>query len=502
MASASQDSTQASAAAEGEHTPVFDYVIFGATGDLAMRKLLPALYNQFRVKHVPEGSRIIGTARSDMTCEQYREMARQALDTFLPKGTINPELIDRFLQMINYVTIDGTNPDSNWDALKAILDKYPHRVRVFYFSTAPQIFEAISENLASHHLITPNSRVVLEKPIGTDSASAKKINDGVSRFFGENQIFRIDHYLGKETVQDILAIRFANPFINAVWSGEYIQSIQITAAETVGVEGRADYYDRSGAARDMIQNHLLQILSLCAMDPPKSLTGDAVRDAKVAVLKALQPITEANVGQETVRAQYTAGGIGDHRVPGYIEELGKPSNTETYAAVRAYVNTPRWKGVPFYLRTAKRSKRKDSEVVVTFKPGLKNLFGDQVQSDYMAIRLQPDEGFALTFNIKDPSSPTFTLQHATLEGDFSTIRIPDSYERLMLDAVRGNPGLFIRRDEVEAAWDWIEPTLRAWAANKTKMETYPAGSHGPEAANKLVAQTGDKWHERLDISQG
>lgn len=497
MATSSQTSTRS---ADNQQTPPFDYVIFGATGDLAMRKLLPALYNQLRVGHVPADARIIGTARSDLTQAQYIEQARKALDTFLPAAHKDQALIDRFLKMISYVTIDGTDPNSNWGELKAILDKHPERIRVFYFSTAPQIFEAISENLASHHLITPNSRVVLEKPIGIDSASARKINDGVSRFFGENQIFRIDHYLGKETVQDILAIRFANPFINAVWSGEYIQSIQITAAETVGVEGRAEYYDRSGAARDMIQNHLLQILSLCAMEPPASLNGDAVRDAKVAVLKALKPITDANVADETVRAQYAAGTMKDKKVPGYVEELGKPSNTETFAALRAYVDTPRWKGVPFYLRTAKRATRKASEVVITFKPGLKTLFGDNVSSDCMVIRLQPDEGFGLSINVKNPTSPTFALQRATLGADFSPADgslIPDSYERLMLDAVRGNPGLFIRRDEVEAAWNWIEPALRAWAAGKTKMESYPAGSHGPEAARKMVAQTGDKWHEDM-----
>lgn len=484
-----------------KQTAPFDYIIFGATGDLMMRKLLPALYNQLRIGHIPEEARIIGTARSELTQEEYIIRAREALQRFLPEAYKDASLIERFLSKLSYVTLDGTQNGSNWVELKTIINQSPaDRIRVFYYSTAPQLFTAISENLHANGLITKNSRVVLEKPIGTDSATAKDINDGVGRYFGEKQIFRIDHYLGKETVQDITALRFANPFLKAVWSHDYIKSIQITAAETVGVEGRAAYYDTSGALRDMIQNHLLQVLSLCAMEEPASLEADAVRDAKVAVLKALRPVTGQAIGTETVRAQYTKGHIGEERVPGYLEELGQDSNTETYAALRAYIETPRWKDVPFYIRTAKRSAQKVSEVVVTFREGTSKLFGDKLTSDRLVLRLQPNEGFELVLNIKNPLAPGFALQRTHLNGDFKPedgSLIPDSYERLMLDAVRGYPALFIRRDEVEAAWAWVEPTLKAWAENKTPMSHYTAGSYGPEVARQFIGETGDLWHEDM-----
>ncbi|MUG04870.1 glucose-6-phosphate dehydrogenase [Bombella sp. ESL0378] len=487
--------------AYSQQTAPFDYVIFGGTGDLTMRKLLPALYNQLRIGHVPEDARIIGTARSELSCDEYRERAREALEHFLPPAHKDAALIERFLKKVHYITLDGTKSDHNWDDLHALLEQSPaDRIRVFYFSTAPQLFEAISENLNRFSFITPQSRVVLEKPIGTDSASARAINEGVSRFFKEEQIFRIDHYLGKETVQDIIALRFANPVFNAVWSAEHIQSIQITAAETVGVEGRAAYYDTSGALRDMIQNHLLQVLSLCAMEAPADLGADSVRDAKVKVLKALRPIPADKVAQETLRAQYVAGEMAGSKVPGYLEELGTESATETYAVMRAYVDTPRWKDVPFYIRTAKRSHKKVSEVVVTFKKTASSLFGKDGEHNRLVIRLQPDEGFGLALNIKNPSAADFSLQHGAMDGRFAPADgslIPDSYERLMLDAVRGYPALFIRRDEVEAAWAWVEPTLQTWAANKVPMTHYPAGSYGPEEARKFIASTGDAWHEDM-----
>ncbi|MXV35483.1 MULTISPECIES: glucose-6-phosphate dehydrogenase [unclassified Saccharibacter] len=486
---------------DSQQTAPFDYIIFGATGDLMMRKLIPALYNQLRVGHVPEEARIIGSARSKLDNEEYRQRAREALNRFLPDAHKDADLIERFLKKIQYIAIDSTKYESNWGGLKEILAQSPDdRIRVFYYSTAPQLFEAISENLHAHGLITKQSRVVLEKPIGTNSETARAINDGVSRFFEEGQIFRIDHYLGKETVQDIIALRFANPLLQAVWSGEYIKSIQITAAETVGVEGRAAYYDTSGALRDMIQNHLLQVLSLCAMEAPSSLEADAIRDAKVNVLKALRPIPEDAVSAETVRAQYVQGTMNGEKVPGYLEELGEESHTETYAAMRAYVDTPRWKNTPFYIRTAKRSAHKLSEVVVTFKEGTSKLFGGTPGADRLVIRLQPNEGFGLSINVKNPSAAGFGLQRTALDGRFAPADgslIPDSYERLMLDAVRGYPALFIRRDEVEAAWAWVEPTLNAWAADKAPMGHYAAGSYGPEQARQFTAQTGDQWHEDM-----
>ncbi|MBF0891308.1 glucose-6-phosphate dehydrogenase [Gluconobacter sp. LMG 1744] len=477
----------------------FDYVIFGATGDLTMRKLLPALYNRLRLGQIPDDARIIGAARTELSREAYVARAREALERFLPSDVLSPGLVDRFLARLDYVTLDSSRQSEQWDSLTSLFAKaQPDRVRVFYFATAPQLYGSICENLHRYGLITANSRVVLEKPIGTDMATATAINDGVGQYFPEKQIYRIDHYLGKETVQNVLALRFANPLINAAWSAEHIESVQITAAETVGVEGRAAYYDTSGALRDMIQNHLLQVLCLVAMEAPDSLEADAVRNAKLAVLNALRPITEASAATETVRAQYTAGVIGGENVPGYLEELGTPSATETFAAVRAWVDTPRWKNVPFYIRTAKRSARKVSEIVVTFRPAATTMFGATPASNRLVLRIQPNEGVELRLNVKNPALDVFNLHTADLDTSIRMeggMPFPDSYERLLLDAVRGDPVLFIRRDEVEAAWRWAEPVLDAWKHNKVPMQTYSAGSYGPEQATRLLAEHGDTWHE-------
>ncbi|MBS1073753.1 glucose-6-phosphate dehydrogenase [Gluconobacter sp. Dm-73] len=477
----------------------FDYVIFGATGDLTMRKLLPALYNRLRLGQIPDDARIIGAARTELSREAYVARAREALERFLPSDVLSPGLVDRFLARLDYVTLDSSRQSEQWDSLTSLFAKaQPDRVRVFYFATAPQLYGSICENLHRYGLITANSRVVLEKPIGTDMATATAINDGVGQYFPEKQIYRIDHYLGKETVQNVLALRFANPLINAAWSAEHIESVQITAAETVGVEGRAAYYDTSGALRDMIQNHLLQVLCLVAMEAPDSLEADAVRNAKLAVLNALRPITEASAASETVRAQYTAGVIGGENVPGYLEELGTPSSTETFAAVRTWVDTPRWKNVPFYIRTAKRSARKVSEIVVTFRPAATTMFGATPASNRLVLRIQPNEGVELRLNVKNPALDVFNLHTADLDTSIRMeggMPFPDSYERLLLDAVRGDPVLFIRRDEVEAAWRWAEPVLDAWKHNKVPMQTYSAGSYGPEQATRLLAEHGDTWHE-------
>lgn len=477
----------------------FDYVIFGATGDLTMRKLLPALYNRLRMGQIPDDACIIGAARTELDREAYVARARDALERFLPSDILSPGLVERFLARLDYVTLDSSREGPQWDALKSLLAKaQPDRVRVYYFATAPQLYGSICENLNRYGLITPTSRVVLEKPIGTNMATATAINDGVGQYFPEKQIYRIDHYLGKETVQNVLALRFANPLMNAAWSGEHIESVQITAVETVGVEGRAAYYDTSGALRDMIQNHLLQVLCLVAMEAPDSLEADAVRNAKLAVLNALRPITDATAATETVRAQYTAGVVDGENVPGYLEELGKPSATETYAAIRAWVDTPRWKNVPFYIRTAKRSGKKVSEIVVTFRPAATTMFGATPASNRLVLRIQPNEGVDLRLNVKNPALDVFNLRTADLDTSIRMeggLPFPDSYERLLLDAVRGDPVLFIRRDEVEAAWRWAEPILEAWKHDKAPMQTYSAGSYGPEQATQLLATHGDTWHE-------
>ncbi|GBR50423.1 glucose-6-phosphate 1-dehydrogenase [Neokomagataea thailandica NBRC 106555] len=477
----------------------FDYIIFGATGDLTMRKLLPALYNKLRLGQVPADARIIGTARTTLDRDAYIARARDALQHFIPAKFLFPNLLEQFLGMISYVTLDGTSADSNWGELAAELSSSPaSRIRVFYFATAPQLYEAICANLHAKEILTPESRVVLEKPIGTSLETADAINEGVGKFLPEKQIYRIDHYLGKETVQNVLALRFANPLLNAIWSAEHIKSVQITAAEVVGVEGRASYYDTSGALRDMIQNHLLQVLCLVAMEQPETLEADCVRNAKLAVLKALRPIKEDQVANETVRAQYTKGAVDDHAVPGYLEELGQDSNTETYAAVRTWVDTPRWKDVPFYIRTAKRSKRKVSEIVIQFRETAQSLFG-AVPGNRLVIRVQPNEGVELNLNVKNPILDEYQLETVKLDAPIKVEGgpFPDSYERLLLDAVRGNPILFIRRDEVDAAWVWAESILNAWADKKAPMHSYAAGSYGPDAAKALLAEHGDRWHEDM-----
>lgn len=479
----------------------FDYIIFGATGDLTMRKLLPAFYYRLTMGQVPDDARIIGTARSPLAREAYQDRARDALKRFVRPEDFHEDLVEQFLDMVHYVSLDGSKPDSNWSGLRDALNHSTDgRVRVFYFATAPDLYGAISANLHKEGLVTDDSRVVLEKPIGIDLKTADDINEGVGRFFKERNVFRIDHYLGKETVQDVIALRFANPTLEAVWSGKFIESVQITAAETVGVEGRAAYYDHSGALRDMVQNHLLQVLCLVAMEAPETLEADAVRDAKVAVLKALQPMDETRLKTDTVRAQYVEGTSSSAHVPGYLEELGHESNTETYVALRTGIQTPRWEGVPFYIRTAKRLQRKVSEIVVTFKPSESKLFPRAPHKNVLVIRIQPDEGISWTFNAKDPADDSFALRDATLNVDFGPtfkVRYPDAYERLLLDAVRGYPVLFIRRDEVDAAWRWVAPIMEAWSANKVPMATYPAGSWGPEEARAMLASRGDSWHEDI-----
>ncbi|GBQ10930.1 glucose-6-phosphate dehydrogenase [Swaminathania salitolerans] len=480
----------------------FDYIIFGATGDLTMRKLLPALYYRLTMGQVPDTARIIGTARSPLSREEYQGRARDALKRFVKADDFDEDTVERFLDMVHYVSLDGSKAESNWDGLREVLShKADEHVRVFYYATAPDLYGAISANLAKEGLVTDDSRVVLEKPIGIDLKTADEINEGVGKFFKEKNVFRIDHYLGKETVQNVIALRFANPLLEAVWSAEHIESVQITAGEVVGVEGRAAYYDNSGALRDMVQNHLLQVLCLVAMEKPASLEADAVRDAKVSVLKSLVPLDKDTLRNASVRAQYTAGHIKGATVEGYLDELGHESNTETYVALRAEIDTPRWKNVPFFIRTAKRLKKKVSEIVVTFRSPETSLFPARPGRNVLVIRIQPDEGVSWSFNVKDPTNDDFALWQSTMDVHFEksfNTRYPDAYERLLLDAVRGYPVLFIRRDEVEAAWKWVAPVMEAWARNDVPMAHYPAGSWGPEEARAMLARDGQLWHEDME----
>ncbi|HYZ21617.1 MAG TPA: glucose-6-phosphate dehydrogenase, partial [Rhodopila sp.] len=420
---------------------VFDCVVFGATGDLTLRKLLPALYYRFRDGQVPAESRVIGAARSHMTDEAFRDTAMQALERHVAPGDLDGESARRFLAQLHYVPIDATAEDADWDRFTPLLD--PSRVRVFYLATSPDLYGPICHALGRAGLVTEESRVVLEKPIGHDLASALAIIHQVGQVFSEPQTFRIDHYLGKETVQNLLALRFANTIFERVWNADMIDHVQITVAETVGLEGRGGYYDHAGALRDMVQNHILQLLCLIAMECPVSLDADRVRDEKLKVLRALKPMEPHDVASLTVRGQYTAGAIAGQPVPGYLADLGtdRASATETFVALKAEVRSWRWAGVPFYVRTGKRLPQKVSEIVVQFRALPFNLFPPDVaewRPNRLIIRLQPEEGMRLEMMTKDPGPGGLRLSPTGLDISFEKtfgMRFPDAYERLLMDTV-------------------------------------------------------------------
>jgi len=481
----------------------FDCVVFGATGDLTLRKLLPALYYRFRDGQMTSDSRIIGAARSDLDDQAYRDRAVASLKDHVNKKDLEPDTVAGFLECVHYVRIDATSPRTDWGPLEALLD--PKRVRVFYLATAPDLYGPICDNLGTNGLVTERSRVVLEKPIGHDLESARAIIRHVGEVFTEAQTFRIDHFLGKETVQNLMALRFANTIFERLWSADVIDHVQITVAETVGLEGRAGYYDKSGAMRDMVQNHLLQLLCLIAMEPPVSLDADRVRDEKLKVLRALRPMEPHEVSGLTVRGQYTQGAIDGKPVGGYLTDLGdnEPSHTETFVALKAEVRTWRWANVPFYLRTGKRLPQKVSEIVIQFRAQPFSIFpadAAEWEPNRLIIRLQPEEGMRLEMMAKDPGPGGLRLSPTGLDIRFEKtfgMRFPDAYERLLMDTVRGDPTLFMRHDEVEAAWAWVEPILDAWAARPDHPRPYPAGSWGPTAAIALIERDGRTWHEDL-----
>ena len=485
----------------------FDCVVFGATGDLTLRKLMPALYHRFRDSQIPPDSRIIAAARSATSIEEYRGRVVEGLRRHVPPSELTDELVAAFCGRVFYVTLDGAS-GAGWGGLVELLREHPDRVRVFYLATSPDLYGPICRNLRNFEVVTPNSRVVLEKPIGHDLASAKAINDEVGEIFTERQTFRIDHYLGKETVQNLMVLRFANAIFERLWNTDVIDHVQITVAETVGVEGRAGYFDKAGALRDMVQNHMLQLLCLLAMEPPVSLDADAVRDEKLKVLRALKPIEQHDIGALTVRGQYTQGIAEGRPVPSYLSELGAPSRTETFVALKAEVRSWRWAGVPFYLRTGKRLPQKVSEIVVQFRAVPFSIFPRDIsdlQPNKLVVRLQPDEGMRLNLMTKDPGPGGLRLRPGWLNISFQEafgIRYPDAYERLLLDAVRGNTTLFMRRDEVEAAWAWVEPILRAWEDAAEPPRHYPAGTWGPTAAIALIERDGRTWHEDWEEDLG
>ncbi len=479
----------------------FDYVVFGGTGDLAERKLLPALYHRQIAGQFTDPTRIIGASRAPMTHEAYREFATKALKEFLKPGEFDTEQVRIFTDRLYYISVDAKS-EQGWDDLKKILDEGKERVRAFYLAVAPAIFGEIAEKIRDHKLITKQTRIVVEKPIGRDLASATELNDTIGRVFREDQIYRIDHYLGKETVQNLMALRFANALYEPLWNSAHIDHVQITVAESVGLESRAGYYDKAGALRDMVQNHILQLLCLVAMEVPSSMDAEAVRDEKLKVLRALKPIDEYNVERLTVRGQYRAGASAGGPVKGYLEELeGGVSNTETFVAIKAEIGNWRWAGVPFYIRTGKRMASRVSEIVITFKPIPHSIFepaAGRIEANQLIIRLQPDEGVKQWLMIKDPGPGGMRLRNVSLDMTFAQAfdaRNADAYERLLLDVIRSNQTLFMRRDEVEAAWHWVDPILKAWDASGQQTQGYTAGTWGPSQAIALIERDGRTWHE-------
>ena len=479
----------------------FDLVVFGATGDLARRKLIPALYHRLHDGQMPPDARIRGAASSEHSTENYRNIVVDALNEFVGPDALDRDCVDRFLSMIDYHRVDAMS-EAGWPSLLPYKDDGSGRPRVFYLSVAPRFFEPVVSRMHEVGLTEGAPRIVVEKPLGRDLASARKLNQFLSANFDERQIYRIDHYLGKETVQNLMALRFANNLFEPLWNAGHVDHVQITVAESVGVEGRGAYYDTIGAMRDMVQNHMLQLLCLIAMEPPANFEPNAVRDEKLKVLRSLTRVNGQEAPKSTVRGQYRAGASAGGAVKGYAEELGtKESNTETFVALKAEIANWRWAGVPFYLRTGKRLATRMSEIAITFKPIPHSIFDEtagKVIANQLVIRLQPDEGVKQWLMIKDPGPGGMRLRHVPLDMSFAGSfeeRNPDAYERLLLDVIRSNQTLFMRRDEVEAAWKWVDPILEAWETNAQKVQAYTAGTWGPSQAIALIERDGRTWHE-------
>ena len=471
----------------------FDLVVFGGTGDLARRKILPGLYRRFRDGQMPAEARLIAAARSEMTTEAFRAFARTAIEEIVPAPRCEPASVAAFLDRLAYVAIDA-HGEAGWQELAAQMR--PGVVQAFYFSVAPGLFGTLAERLHAHRVAGPGARIVVEKPFGHDLASARALNATLAEHFDEGQIYRIDHYLGKETVQNLMAVRFANILFEPLWNAQFVDHVQITVAETVGVAGRGAYYDGAGAMRDMVQNHIMQLLCLIAMEPPNRFDPDAVRDEKLKVIRALDPVAPGDI----VRGQYAA----TNGTPGYLADAGRPdSRTESYVALKLHVSNWRWKGTPFYLRTGKRLRARSSEIAVTFREPPHSIFGESQRwaENVLVIRLQPNEGIKLKVMIKEPGPGGMRLVNVPLDMSFATALgeegadIPDAYERLIMDVIRGNQTLFMRGDEVEAAWAWTDPLVAAWEARGDRPVAYDAGTSGPEDALMLMHRDGRRWRE-------
>ena len=478
--------------------------IFGATGDLARRMLLPSLYSLQAEHLLPDGMRILGTARSELDREGFADLVATSIAERVPAAERSEEALRGLLERLDYCAASADDATS-MQALAGRVEALRNGDVLYHMSTAPKFYGPACQALAANGVAGPGTRVMLEKPIGKDLASAIAINDSVAMAFDEERIFRTDHYLGKEGVQNLIALRFGNSLFEPLWSARHIEQVQITVGETVGVEGRGDYYDESGALRDMLQNHLLQLLCLVAMEPPARFEPTAVRNEKIKVLRSLRAIGAHEVAAESVAGQYGAGAIDGVAVPGYAQELGRESRTETFVALRAHIDNWRWSGVPFYLRTGKRLPSRSTEIYIQFRKVPYSIFGGRTAADMrpngLVIKLQPEERIELDLMSKTPGLDRqgLRLSQVGLDLDFheefASARKRIAYERLYLDAIEGNGTLFVRRDETEAAWAWVDAILDGWRSQGLAPRPYPAGTWGPAAAVSLIERHGHSWRE-------
>lgn len=477
-----------------------DLIIFGATGDLSARKLFPALFQLDAAGLLPDDLRIIAVARQEQTTEAFHHELLAKMGS-AKRQSISDTAWQQFARRLAYLSADFSTPCA-FSGLQAELSE--SRTSLFYLATPPSLFATICEQLSADGCLAGSCRIVLEKPIGESLDTSREVNETLAQFFDEQDIYRIDHYLGKETVQNLLVLRFANRFINSQWDQSCIDHIQITVAEKVGIEGRWAYYDGVGQLRDMVQNHLMQLLCLVAMEPPNSLEAESIRDEKVKIVKALRPIDASSVKDHVVRGQYSQGVIDGESVPGYFDEEGceaQGSDTETFVAIKAHVDNWRWSGVPFYLRTGKRMPDKVTEIIIQYKALPHHIFGEgeSAEPNRLIIRLQPNEGIEMTMVSKRQSlRDKLSLQTHTLNFDFredgEIDRIPDAYERLFLDAINGDPSLFVGREEIEESWRWCDQLISACEQCGVKVNAYQAGSWGPSKSELLIDRDGRSWN--------
>jgi len=483
-------------------------LLFGATGDLARRMLMPSLFGLDSDGLLPDDLRIVGTARSHLDDESFKSLVDGALHEFIEAERLKPALVAKFVARLRYVPLDVSDPGQFMALREALtrdsgVDSPADGLRIF-LSTAPALFGPTIAGLASAGLTGEQTRLALEKPLGHDLNSSREINDAVASVFPESRTFRIDHYLGKETVQNLLALRFGNALFEPLWNAQGIENIQITVSETVGLEGRLGFYDDAGALRDMVQNHMLQLLALTAMEPPARFDATSVRDEKVKVLRSLRPIDRHTVLTHSVIGQYGAGAVAGQPVKGYVEELGRPSTTETFVALKAHVDNWRWRGIPFYLRTGKRLPARQTEIFIQLRNVPHSIFagaGAALQPNKLIIRLQPEENITLRVMMKEPGLDRagMRLREAPLDisipNAFADSRRRIAYERLLLDLLDGDPTLFVRRDEVEGQWTWVDAIRAGWATNGMTPRPYAAGTWGPSAAIALTERDGVTWHD-------